>query len=59
MLPQASFQSSSQSSIRNAPFNGKLNRREGKSTTAVAYFLYQIMCLDMVMGMVIYTGERK
>ncbi|XP_030200071.1 LOW QUALITY PROTEIN: contactin-associated protein-like 5 [Gadus morhua] len=29
MLPKASFQSSSQSSIRNAPFNGKLNRREG------------------------------
>ncbi|KAJ3592557.1 hypothetical protein NHX12_007684, partial [Muraenolepis orangiensis] len=29
MLPQASFQSSSQSSIRNAPYNAKLNRREG------------------------------
>ncbi|KAM3862428.1 contactin-associated protein-like 5 [Diretmus argenteus] len=29
MLPQSSFKSSSQSSIRNAPYNGKLNRRDG------------------------------
>ncbi|XP_029936327.1 contactin-associated protein-like 5 isoform X2 [Myripristis murdjan] len=29
MLPQASFQSSSQSSISNAPYNAKLNRRDG------------------------------
>ncbi|XP_056144811.1 contactin-associated protein-like 5 [Lampris incognitus] len=29
MLPQASFQSSSQSSFSNAPYNAKLNRRDG------------------------------